>query len=55
MSSNAWDAWAGADFGYQVVWVNRFDQPPERMPGGPNNGPHAMIKNLAELPPLLGL
>ncbi len=51
MSSNAWDAWAAAEFGYQVVWVNRLGQPPERLPSGPK----AVIKNLAELPPLLGL
>ena len=33
MSSNAWDAQGGANFGFNVVWVNRFGQAPERLPG----------------------
>mgnify|MGYP000108997271 FL=1 len=51
MSSNAWDAAAGANFGYRVVWVNRFGQPQERIPGEPEHE----IKTLEALPPLLGL
>ena len=51
MSSNSWDAWAAANFGFQVVWVNRFDQQPERLPGAPRE----IIKDLSALPPLLGL
>ena len=51
MSSNAWDAWAAANFGFQVVWVNRFGQPPERLPGEIRE----MIGDLNGLPPLLGL
>ena len=51
MSSNAWDAWAAANFGFQVVWVNRFNQPPERLPGEIRE----MISDLNGLPPLLGL
>ena len=51
MSSNAWDAWAAANFGFQVVWVNRFGQPPERLPGEIRD----MISDLNGLPPLLGL
>jgi 2-haloacid dehalogenase len=51
MSSNAWDAWAAANFGFQVVWVNRFGQPPERLPGEIRE----MISDLNGLPPLLGL
>ena len=34
-SANAWDAAAAAHFGYRAVWINRFGQPPERMPGNP--------------------
>lgn len=49
MSSNAWDAWAAAHFGFQVVWVNRFNQPPEQLPGEPKQE----IKTLDDLPPLL--
>jgi len=51
MSSNAWDAWAAANFGFQVVWVNRFNQPPERLPGRLRE----TIQDLNALPSLLGL
>jgi len=51
MSSNAWDAAAAANFGFRVVWVNRFGQPQERIPGDPEQE----IKSLDGLPPLLGL
>ena len=51
MSSNAWDAWAASHFGFRVVWINRFGQPPERIPGAPDRE----IDNLAPLPGLLGL
>ena len=34
-SSNAWDVSGAAAFGFQVVWVNRFGQAPERLPGAP--------------------
>jgi 2-haloacid dehalogenase len=51
MSSNAWDACAAANFGFRVVWVNRFGQAEERIPGRQEQE----IKNLSQLPPLLGL
>ena len=51
MSSNAWDAAAAADFGMTVVWVNRFCQPPERLPGTPV----AELTSLEALPELLGV
>ena len=51
MSSNAWDAAAAANFGFRVVWVNRFGQPQERIPGEPEHE----VKTLEALPPLLGL
>ncbi len=50
-SSNAWDAWAASAFGMRVVWCNRCDQRPEKLPGGPDRE----IRSLAELPALLGL
>ena len=34
-SSNAWDVSGSATFGLQAVWVNRFGQAPERLPGNP--------------------
>ena len=51
MSSNAWDAAAAANFGFRVVWVNRFGQPPDRLP----DEPHAVVDTLDALPGLLDL
>lgn len=51
MSSNAWDAAAAANFGFRVVWVNRFGQPQERIPGQHEHE----AQTLEALPPLLGL
>ncbi len=51
MSSNAWDAAGAANFGFRVVWCNRFGQVKELLPGDPEHE----ITTLAELPPLLGL
>ena len=34
-SSNAWDVSGAATFGFQTVWVNRFTQTAERLPGTP--------------------
>lgn len=51
LSTNAWDVAGAAAFGLRVVWVNRFGQPPERLPAGPE----AVVATLADLPPLLGL
>ena len=49
LSSNAWDAYAAAAFGMQVVWCNRYGQRPERLPGSPDR----IVMTLAELPPLV--
>lgn len=49
VSANAWDAAGAADFGFQVAHLNRFNQPPERLPGEPK----AVMKSLSELPPVL--
>ena len=51
MSSNAWDASAAANFGFKVVWVNRFGQKRERLPGLPEHE----IETLSDLPELFGL
>jgi 2-haloacid dehalogenase len=50
-SSNSWDAVGAAHFGFRVVWVNRFGQARELLPGQPDRE----IQSLAELPDLLGL
>lgn len=49
-SSNGWDAYAASAFGMQVVWCNRYRQPAERLPGGPDRE----ITSLAQLPALVG-
>ncbi len=51
MSSNAWDAAGAAHFGFRVVWVNRYGQKAERLPGTPE----FEITSLADLPALLGV
>ncbi len=50
-SSNAWDAHAALNFGFRVVWVNRFSQARERLPGNPD----IMLDNLNPLPEIVGL
>jgi 2-haloacid dehalogenase len=50
-SSNAWDAHAASNFGFRVVWVNRFGQARERLPGKPD----VVLQDLTGLPALLGL
>ncbi len=49
ISANAWDVSGAASFGFQCVWINRFEMQDERLPGSPR----ARIKSLAELPSLL--
>lgn len=49
VSANAWDCAGGANFGFQNAHINRFGQPPERLPGTPR----AIIASLADLLPLL--
>lgn len=50
VSANAWDAAGAAGFGFQVAHLNRFNQPVERLPAKP----HAVMKSLSDLPPVLG-
>jgi 2-haloacid dehalogenase len=51
LSANAWDARGAAHFGFNVAWINRYGQVPERQAGKPA----AMIETLADVPALLGL
>lgn len=51
LSANGWDAAGAAAFGFQVVWVNRFGQARERLPGRPV----AELESLAPLCELLGV
>jgi len=49
LSANAWDASGAAQFGFRVIWINRFRAQPEQLPGKPEKEIHS----LAELPDLL--
>ncbi len=49
-SSNAWDAHGASAFGFKVVWVNRFGQAVERLPGQPD----VMLESLDNLPVVVG-
>ena len=49
VSANAWDVAGAASFGFQVAHLNRFVQPPERLPGKPK----AILTSLSELPPII--
>jgi len=49
-SSNAWDVAGASEFGFRVLWVNRFAQPRECLP----SGPEVELASLAEAPPLFG-
>jgi 2-haloacid dehalogenase len=35
VSANAWDVAGAASYGFRVIWLNRFGQVPERLPGTP--------------------
>ena len=48
-SSNAWDAAAGATFGFRVAWCNRFGQARERLPDAPD----VEIRTLDDLPAIV--
>lgn len=50
-SSNAWDVSGAATFGFQTVWVNRFGQAPERLPGVPILEIQTLDAVLEQLPP----
>lgn len=49
VSSNGWDALAGAAYGFTAVWVNREGAPLDRLPGRPAH----VLRDLAALPGLV--
>ena len=51
LSSNCWDAHGAAQFGFNVVWVNRTGAPDDNLPGKLA----AQVKDLSVLPELLGV
>ncbi|MCG8490437.1 MAG: haloacid dehalogenase type II [Sneathiellales bacterium] len=50
-SSNGWDAYSARDFGFNVLWCNRFGQAPENIPSTPDQ----QITDLKQMLPILGL
>lgn len=48
VSSNGWDAAAGAGYGFRAVWVNRAGEPVDRLPAQP----HHVLKDLRPIPDL---
>ena len=48
VSSNGWDACAASGFGFNSVWVNRADEPMERLPWKPEN----ILSDLVKIPDL---
>ena len=49
-SSNGWDAYSAKDYGFNVIWCNRFGQPDEQIPSPPDH----QISNLKEMLPIIG-
>lgn len=49
VSSNGWDAVGAAHYGFRAVWINRNDDPRERLPAAAE----VEIKSLSELQPLI--
>lgn len=49
-SSNGWDIHAGKRAGFFAIWINRSNQPPERLP----NPPDVVLRDLAEVPSIVG-
>ena len=48
VSSNGWDAAYAAHFGFHTVWVNRANEPMDRLPAKP----HVTLSDLRALPEL---
>ncbi len=48
VSSNGWDAAYAAHYGFQTVWVNRADEPTDRLPAKPQHTMH----DLTDIPEL---
>jgi 2-haloacid dehalogenase len=51
LSSNCWDAHGAAQFGFNVVWVNRAGAPDDNLPGRIAG----QVKDLSFLPDLVGV
>ena len=50
VSSNGWDVAHAAGFGFRSVWVNRADEPMDRLPWKPER----VLADLSEIPSMVG-
>ena len=50
VSSNGWDAAAAAQYGFTTAWVNRANEPVDRLPARPTH----VLSNLETIPELAG-
>jgi 2-haloacid dehalogenase len=48
VSSNGWDAASAAAYGFTTIWVNRANEPIDRLPGKP----HSVLADLSTIPEL---
>ena len=51
VSSNGWDAAGATGYGFQTAWVNRADEPVDRLPWHPMH----ILRDLTGIPALAGL
>lgn len=50
VSSNGWDAYGAANFGFNVAWLTRLPQPEERLPGEPRWSINCLKELLTTIP-----
>lgn len=50
VSSNGWDAAGASGYGFRTVWVNRGNEPLDRLPAQP----HEILRDLTRIPDLIG-
>ena len=48
-SSNAWDMHAASNYGFKTIWVNRFNNTLEKLPGKPDQ----IINSLEQIEKIL--
>lgn len=51
VSSNGWDAGCAAGYGFKTVWVNRSDDPVDRLPWRPDH----VLSDLQSIPQIAGV
>jgi 2-haloacid dehalogenase len=51
VSANGWDAASAASYGFHTLWINRADEPEDRLPGRPET----VAGDLSAVPNILGI